>query len=930
LVANHAQARTISLNGDWSFVADPGGKFSVLELARTSARPARVPGSWQADFADLRDYAGVAWYWRSFDLEAPGPHQSVLLHFGALDYKVDAFVNGQKAGSHEGGYLPFEFDVTELLRAGKNQLALRVADSSKGRDIEGIKYAEIPHGKQDWYVETSGPWQGIDLRIVPRIHLLDPHIRAGADGAFEISATIVNPAPTADGQSGATAGATKLRVEIYDSAMKVVWNGASDLKPGQTQCEFSGRVSNPALWSPATPVLYTLVARLGDSADAAKTAPHAAASTGSLDIAQTRFAFRTIQTFNGKFFLNHRLIYLRGALDQDFYPETIYTTPSFDYLKSQMQKAKTLGFNLLRCHIKIPDPRYLEAADEVGMLVWYEIPNWDRLTPSSERRALETLQGMIERDWNHPSIVIVSLINEAWGVNLKESTDRQWLKQTWEQAKKWTPGWLVEDNSPCCDNFHVETDLADFHTYQAIPDHASDFDRLIGELAARPKWLFSPYGDAAPRGDEPLLLSEFGGWGLARVPAARPFWFTRDFRANPITLPEGFEKRFADYQYATLFPDLDALLLATQQHEYQTLKYEIETLRLRPEIQGYVITQFTDVNWESNGLLDMWRNPKAFGRQLAQLQQDDLVIVRPAKYNFLAGDQAEADLHFSHLSPVAFQGGQVNWTVDGTPLSGHFGLPPVPTGSVTALGKIKFSVPAEAANAPARHLLKVEAVAGGHIISQNSVDIYFYPAAKPELPPSVSFEDPKGKLRRLVNEMHSRGYQAPVGGEQFPVSIASVFNDRVKQALAGGGRVILLTSDPQTLAPGIEIKPRAGTDLDGDWISGFAWVRGNHAPFRQLAFDKLVGFETQAVIPGALVEGIPSANFSDVLSGIFYGWIQASAGTLVQARYGKGKLLICTYSLAGTYNNDPFATYLLDALVSYASGGFAPGFEIPR
>ena len=100
-----------------------------------------------------------------------------------------------------------------------------------------------------------------------------------------------------------------------------------------------------------------------------------------------------------------------------------------------MRKAKALGLNLLRCHIKVPDPRYLEAADETGMLIWYEIPNWDKLTANSERRAMETLHGMVERDANHPSIVIVSIINESWGANLKEAPDRAWLKSAYQQAK---------------------------------------------------------------------------------------------------------------------------------------------------------------------------------------------------------------------------------------------------------------------------------------------------------------------------------------------------------------------------------------------------------------------------------------------------------------------------------------------------------------
>ena len=152
---------------------------------------------------------------------------------------------------------------------------------------------------------------------------------------------------------------------------KVVWQATRDLDPGQAVYQLSGRLESPTLWNLDNPVLYTLQAWL---------------SSG--DSQTYRFGFRTFETREGKFYLNGKLIYLRGALDQDFYPDTIYTPPSLDYVRDEMRKAKALGLNMLRCHIKVPDPRYLQAADEVGLLIWYEIPNWDKLTEDSKRRGL--------------------------------------------------------------------------------------------------------------------------------------------------------------------------------------------------------------------------------------------------------------------------------------------------------------------------------------------------------------------------------------------------------------------------------------------------------------------------------------------------------------------------------------------------------------
>ncbi len=901
-----AQRRS-SLNGDWSFVSDPGGKLVVADLsAAPGGRTARVPGSWQSEFADLRDYAGVAWYWRTFSAPAPARGHVLLVRFGAVDYKASVYVNGQKAGEHEGGYLPFEVDATPFLRAGENQLAVRVVDpGAKPNVVEGIRYAEIPHGKQDWYVQTSGPWQSVELEDRPRTRISELHVRAGADGRFTIDLEITNP----PGASSSGSGAPYAGAQMLDASGKTVWKQSLNLTSGETRGSFSGTLANPQLWSPATPYLYTLRAWL---------------SSG--DSVSSTFGFRTFSASGGRFYLNGQLIYLRGALDQAFYPETVYTPPSLDFLRQEMMEAKASGLNLLRCHIKVPDPRYLEAADSVGMLVWYEIPNWDKLTPDSERRGLETLQGMVARDWNHPSIIAVSLINESWGVDLKEAPQREWLKQFSGQAHQLVPGWLVDDNSACCDNFHMASDIADFHDYASIPDAASDFDRFVTDLASRPAWLWSPYNDARVNAGAPLMLSEFGNWGLPHVPDPRPWWFDRDFGGREITLPAGFADRYTEY-YATVFPTLAALEDATEEHQYESLKYEIESLRSHADIQGYVITEFTDINWESNGLFDMWRHPKVSASTLGPLQADDLIVARIPKSNFVSGEHVHADLFFSHYSAASLAGGSVMWNLSGFDQTYVKPLPVIEPGSAGAAGAIDFPVPH--VGSPERRILSFRVEASGKLLSENSLDLYFYPSRKDDLPPAVSFVDPSGRLQRLSDEMRAHGYLAPSGKEALPVVIASALNDQVEGILKSGGRVILIASNKQSVAPGIEITPRAQSDLDGNWISNFLWVRKSHPIFHGIGFSTLPGFETQEVNPAAVIQGLPASAFPDVLAGMFYGWLHLNSGVLVQARAGKGKLLVTTFGLSEAYGTDPYATALLDAMVQYVVSDFEPKFEVP-
>ncbi len=196
--AKPAAVSSISFDGDWHFLADPSGTLDVQKLdSAPDVRPTRIPSSWQSQFADLRDYAGVAWYWRTVTVEPPAADQVALLRFGAVDYAADVYVNGRKAGSHEGGYLPFEIDVTSLLHAGDNQVAVRVTDpGAKPHEVvEGINYAEIPHGKQSWYVQTSGLWQSVELDYRPRLRLGSVHITAVPDGAFAITVPVIDGNP---------------------------------------------------------------------------------------------------------------------------------------------------------------------------------------------------------------------------------------------------------------------------------------------------------------------------------------------------------------------------------------------------------------------------------------------------------------------------------------------------------------------------------------------------------------------------------------------------------------------------------------------------------------------------------------------------------------------------------------------------------------
>src|SRR5437764_1425090 len=200
LAASSAGAQTVKLERGWQFLADKDGTLKVSDLGGARGwRDARVGVSWNAQFADLRDYMGVAWYRTTFERPDLGADRRAILRFGACDYFAEVFVNGQRVGTHEGGYTPFVFDVTEHLRAGANELLLRVTDppmderENRARFPEML-YDEIPHGKQDWYVQTGGLWQPVWLELRPSLYIQRVHVTPKPSGEVRVEVQLAGQA----------------------------------------------------------------------------------------------------------------------------------------------------------------------------------------------------------------------------------------------------------------------------------------------------------------------------------------------------------------------------------------------------------------------------------------------------------------------------------------------------------------------------------------------------------------------------------------------------------------------------------------------------------------------------------------------------------------------------------------------------------------
>jgi hypothetical protein len=912
----------LSLDGQWY--------FSPAKILNTNDRSLiTVPSPWQAD-ARFRDHIGAAWYQREFEIATEWLEKDrvIFLGFGAIDYFAEVWLNNIKVGEHEGGYLPFELDVTEAARAGVNTLTVHVDDPLE-------IFSEIPHGKQSWYGMLSGIWQPVWMESRATTHIQGVKISTSSE---QVSVDV------------SVRGASYLAI----TAEVIAPNGELITQVESREPRLSLHVDQPLIWSPDEPNLYKLKVNLAGVRPASDRYREGdrdiLAVSEILDEVTETFGFRTIETRDGQILLNGHPFYLRGALDQDYYPDLICTPPSQEYIEDEFRKAKEMGLNCLRVHIKVADPRYYAAADQVGLLIWTELPNHINLTDDAKRRAKETLIGMVERDWNHPSIGIWTIINESWGIDLTDPEQRAWLAETYEWLKKLDPARLVVGNSACWGNFHVATDIADFHIYYAMPDHYHQWQEWMADYIRRPNWLFAhEYQDHAAwrafvrdpwhstehpsasevrqRGDEPLLVSEFGNWGLPDVEelyavnaGKAPWWFDTGLEwGDGVVYPRDIENRFRNYQLDRVFPSLNALSEASQCLQFDALKYEIEQIRRYESIQGYVITEFTDVHWESNGLLDMVRNAKIYHSRLKQINADDLLIPLWERLAFSADETCEMEILFSHYSAVEIKGAVLKWELVGPELpvlGGQFFVDQTLAYRVNELGVVRFDIPH--VHRPIRARLELRLVSGEKVIAAAEQELYVFPAdgvlrgmtqAATKTQRVDVMYSPK-----FHHQLEQLGYRTADDLSRADVAVVTALDDACREFLLHGGRVLLLAEADdalQTYIPGIGIEPRRGTPWQGDWASSFGWHR-----FGSLPTHHVVNFAFADLTPDHVIHGFAPRDFAlDVFAGLFVGWLHKPIPTIARKRVGRGELLVSTFRLEKNLETNPLAEYLFCELL---------------
>jgi len=566
-----------NLNGVWEFAFDDADEG--LEAGWHDGRELRarivVPFPYQSELSGIGDRGvhQVVWYARTFEVTEVRAGRDLLLHFGAVDYRTTVWVNGQEVGHNEGGHVPFQFDIAPYVRAGANRLALRVVDEQDARQPRGKQSSSgLPHDI-DYYC-TTGIWQTVWLEPAPSLRIEELRITPHAQrNVVEVSVYLHAPS-----------GAWRLVAEASEDG-KVVAR-AEDLTAVATGW-LSLSIPYAKLWSPESPHLYDLDVRLYDG-------------EVLLDEVRSYAGLRHIEMRDGRVRLNGEPVYLKMVLDQGYWPESYLAAPSDEALQADIGWTKAFGFNGVRKHQKIEDPRWLYWCDRLGLLVWEEMPNAREWSPRAEERLHSEWRRAVRRDYSHPSIIAWVPVNESMGFpGLGQHHPGQYafIERMVAVTRRLDPTRPVIDN----DGWeHTDiTDICAIHDYTPTAEALRRRYRVRAEGGELPPTVWLGDKPLFARGSQyrgqPVVLSEVGG-----------------FLMIPPDVPA--DERDMLYQfYASV--DSENELLA----KYRDLMEGIASLNF---LAGFCYTQLTDIELEINGLLTYDRRPKLSPESVASVHQE--------------------------------------------------------------------------------------------------------------------------------------------------------------------------------------------------------------------------------------------------------------------------------------------------------------------
>ncbi len=541
-----------NLNGQWDFLFDFGVSGEERELYKTEnflaleTKKINVPFCPESPLSGIeyKDFIPAVWYTREFDLTADNVSGKTIIHFGAVDYKMKLWINEKFAGEHVGGYSSFSFDITNFVTEGKNRITVSAVDDTRNERQPRGKQSALYHSHNCDYTRTTGIWQTVWLEFVPTEYIRSYKVYPNID---EKSVKID---VFAQGDSGRSI------------SVKASFNGKT---VGEAKCTLSSGcayavipLSELYLWDVGSPNLYDLEITMNE------------------DKITGYFGMRSVEIKPDALYLNGRPFFMRTVLDQGFNPWGIYTAPSDEFLRRDIELSMEAGFNGARLHQRVFEERTLYWADKLGYIVWGEYANNNY---QADGRAigdfLPEWMEVLERDFNHPSIIGWCINNETYWMR---NADPICQKTIYDVTKRLDPTRPVID---AAGGIHFVTDMYDVHDYT---QDATKLKEYLAPMLTNKDYVHNPIHQEQLRKNvytgQPYWMSEYGGifWNSELKPGEKGW---------------GYGNKVKDLEeFAVRYESLTKVLLE------------------HPRICGFCYTQLTDIEQEQNGLYKYDRRKK--------------------------------------------------------------------------------------------------------------------------------------------------------------------------------------------------------------------------------------------------------------------------------------------------------------------------------
>ncbi len=540
----------VNLNGQWEFEYDnccvgKDKKYFEREHLDMTIEVPFCPESTLSGIGNT-DFINAVWYRRDIDLASDDLKGTVLVTFGAVDYKTEVYVNGVLASTHIGGYTPFTVDITPFAKTGKNSLCVYALDNQRDNLPRG-KQCPILHSCRCDYTRTTGIWQTVYMEILPKDYIKNVRLTPDVENSTVLAEVF-------------TVGVGTISAEVFYKGKKV---GECTKKANSYKTDMCIKLSETHLWEVGHGRLYDIIFKLGN------------------DTFHSYFGLRCVKIEGKKFLINNKSVFQRLVLDQGFYEDGIYTAPNKEALEKDVLLGQSLGFNGARPHMKVFEPLYLYYCDKHGYITWGEFPCWglNYHTHSTLNITLPQWLEQIDRDYSHPSIVGWCPFNET---KISQQEPAEMAVHDSILSNVYLVTKALDTTRPCIDSsgyVHQDNnDIFDIHYYKQSSDEVKAIcDELSTGVTPYSKELLRVTRGRIYNGTLPLFLSEFGGarWSDKKYDS----W---GYGEDPKT----------EQEFLTRYNDLCSVIMDN------------------PDFFGFCYTQLYDIEQEQNGLCYYNRTPK--------------------------------------------------------------------------------------------------------------------------------------------------------------------------------------------------------------------------------------------------------------------------------------------------------------------------------